>query len=585
MEVISRAVAGHSSHDAASALLMLLVNQHLSLRHSIIRRNTNRYQEHLEQGCLHSLFLDLLRSCCDFLRLLFVFRPDCRIFFTSWKFVTGLNAAVMSGHYRSQRISDLDLRMKRIEEALERIVEHLELPKPIFLPPLPAHPPSLPPNTHDPVKNKKSSFRPTEPETAVEALKTGPYVYKPLDATKSEIRTLVLDGSIKDEAPVKAQLQHMSLEDMSQIMAIKFTALSYTWGDPTTTVDITLNGHQFPVSENLYAALKSVRQQKPSYWWVDAVCINQEDTLERNSQVAMMTMIFKMSSKVHIWLGGEEEDSDLGMDLIKKISAVNRAGPGDKEIPFPNCSMVEKIRHWQALTQLFQRPWWERVWVRQEVVVGGSARVQCGKKTCQFEQICDVAGILHSLVEQHGYQPIQLGGYSIGRSASTSGRLRISCYLRATMLLKLRNDLGSGYNVKYGDLTRLLFHTRSCKSTDPRDKVFSVLGLADPALCSVKPDYRTTLDHVLKTVTRAIITNKQSLDILAGCQNPEKENDLPSWVPNLPEDWKAHPFETGISSSVYLADKAGFAFRPDDDSILQANGRTIRPSPQFAMMW
>ncbi|KAE9373579.1 hypothetical protein N431DRAFT_278716, partial [Stipitochalara longipes BDJ] len=191
--------------------------------------------------------------------------------------------------------------------------------------------------------------------------------YKPLDATKDEIRILVLGGKTKRDAPVKAQLQHISLSNKAKTN--QFKALSYTWGDATMTVDITLDGHQFPVTKNLYVALKSIRNLESSHWWVDAICINQEDVLERNSQVAMMTMIFKRSLSVRIWLGDVSEDSDLGMELIEKLSAVKVAGPGDKKTLYPDCSMTEKVRNWQALTRLLQRPWWERVWVRQEVAV------------------------------------------------------------------------------------------------------------------------------------------------------------------------------------------------------------------------
>ena len=52
-----------------------------------------------------------------------------------------------------------------------------------------------------------------EPKKVVEVVKTGPYVYKPLNATKNEIRLLMLHSSTKDDEPVKAQLQHFALED------------------------------------------------------------------------------------------------------------------------------------------------------------------------------------------------------------------------------------------------------------------------------------------------------------------------------------------------------------------------------------
>ena len=144
------------------------------------------------------------------------------------------------------------------------------------------------------------------------------------------------------------------------------------------------------------------------------------------------------------------------------------------------------------------------------------------------------------------------------------------------MLEGLRNDLGGGgHRLKYGELTDLLFHTRSCKSTDPRDKVFSVLGLVDTTLYRVKPDYRITLDQALRDVTRSIITKKQSLDVLAGSQNPERENGLPSWVPNLITEWKARPLKTEIPTSPDIPDEPEFTFEPDNESVLHANGSFV----------
>jgi hypothetical protein len=179
------------------------------------------------------------------------------------------------------------------------------------------------------------------------------------------------------------------------------------------------------------------------------------------------------------------------------------------------------------------------------------------------------------LNEQLGYLPVQLEGYNINEFASTSGQLRISCYHRATMLQELRSDLGGGIMVKYGELTDMLFHTRSCKSTDPRDKVFAVLGLVDPAIYRVKPDYRITLDQAYKIAARSIITKAQSLDILAASQNPERREGLPSWAPNLNSEWKARPLKTTSRNSPDILDKPDFVFPSDNYSVLKANGRLI----------
>ena len=143
-----------------------------------------------------------------------------------------------------------------------------------------------------------------------------------------------------------------------------------------------------------------------------------------------------------------------------------------------------------------------------------------------------------------GYRPIQDGLSAIRSSASGSTGLKISCYARAHQLSVIR-DMGGGPVTKFLDLAEFVFHTRSCKATDPRDKAFAVLSMVDPEVYKMKPDYRLSLEDTLKTVARRITTKKQSLNVLAGCQNPERDNSLPSWVPNF-TDWKARLFEVDI---------------------------------------
>lgn len=81
----------------------------------------------------------------------------------------------------------------------------------------------------------------------------------------------------------------------------------------------------------------------------------------------------------------------------------------------------------------------------------------------------------------------------------------------------------------------------------------------------------------LLVATRDIISRKQSLDILSGCQNPERLHGLPSWVPNITDAFKAIPFQNPIRSSD-LGHAGGdmvFGFDKKDDSVLQANGRLV----------
>lgn len=88
-----------------------------------------------------------------------------------------------------------------------------------------------------------------------------------------------------------------------------YSTLSYVWGDMKITKLIQVNAHSIPVTINLEAALRYIRQlDKPVDIWVDAVCINQGDNQERGRQVAMMGQIYAQCCKCYIWLGCPELD-------------------------------------------------------------------------------------------------------------------------------------------------------------------------------------------------------------------------------------------------------------------------------------
>ena len=94
-----------------------------------------------------------------------------------------------------------------------------------------------------------------------------------------------------------------------------YEALSYCWGDPSDKIPIECNGSGgLAITKNLHSAL--LRLQLPNQLrliWADAICINQEDTEERGSQVRLMKDIYRFASSVVVWLGGpiEVDGNDL----------------------------------------------------------------------------------------------------------------------------------------------------------------------------------------------------------------------------------------------------------------------------------
>ena len=471
------------------------------------------------------------------------------------------------------RLDTLERRMGRVEDALNSLLSRFALPR-----------------------IEKDSGNVPQP-TAKPVAKDGPYVYKQLDVSRKEIRILAVQNSLSEKDPIRCELVHVGLDDKPATMRTPasmkaahilriYNTLSYTWGDPEKTGGVVIDGHQFPVTKNLEAALRAMRRAKsqaayvpqtvnapPSYWWIDAICINQDDILERNQQVLYMTRIYKNGMGVHVWLGDGDDNSSMALDLARKLGTYVKKGPGDPETVYPDDPIEKKIQNWQALTALFQRPWWDRCWVRQEVAVPVFVTVHCGDQSCQFSAVVAAANILNNMNEQLGFKPVDHEAFNLG--ASTGGTIKLSCYVRACLLADVRKESGHGAMAKYMDFKELLFHTRTCKATDLRDKVFSVLGLVDPEFYGMKADYRLPIKDVIVQAARCIITKKQALDLLSGCQNPDRVNDLPSWVPNLLDEWKARPFKFEGHYYIEPVRTPDFTFDGEDNLVLKAKGMCL----------
>jgi Heterokaryon incompatibility protein (HET) len=467
-----------------------------------------------------------------------------------------------------QRIGEIESRVLRIEENLYKILKYL-----------PVH------ASDDVVVSPWSGVTFSLP-----VRRDGTYKYQPLDKSTSEIRLIVLHSSLNEQDPINCQLLHVSV-DLDPAMAPrdppsealkKFNTLSYTWGQLDRSSSVNLDGYRFPVTKNLEAALRRLRSLKPpkdadtpswSFWWIDAICINQDDVLERNWQVDLMTRIYREAAGMHVWLGEAADNSDMAMEIAHQVGDTTPRGPGDRSTVslevYPEVSSTQREAHWKALISLFERPWWERVWVRQEVALAKEATVHCGSKACTFGALTTTLDMLLKIVEQLGFNPIPQ------EMSSPIGITRSSCFVRAFELANFRVAMGQRPNTAFRNLTELFPLTRTCKATDARDKVFSLLGLVDPAFWQLKADYRLSMTETFHGAAQTLISRNQSLDALSACQNPERSNGLPSWVPNLVDEWKARPFPPQLHWQEVVGDQdPDFTFE-NDNMVLRAQGRLI----------
>lgn len=117
-----------------------------------------------------------------------------------------------------------------------------------------------------------------------------------------EIRVLILHPG-KKGSPIECTLEHRCLGSNKA----HFDALSYVWGNPAVTGEITCNNRRRNVGKNLYDALERLRlPDDERVLWIDALCINQADNQEKTQQVRLMGEIYSKAQRVLIWLGNNE---------------------------------------------------------------------------------------------------------------------------------------------------------------------------------------------------------------------------------------------------------------------------------------
>ena len=203
--------------------------------------------------------------------------------------------------------------------------------------------------------------------------------YTPLDQTQADaFRLLTLipgdDGKLV-QCRLTAHLRHT---------APSYRALSYTWGDEAPIQVIQINELDLFVTPNLHSALENFRpkagtETQPQTLWIDFICINQADVLERNRQVGQMQEIFAGADEVLVWLGSASLTISLGFAFIEELCRrLDQFGirTGDdvdlskyKWVDVGKC--VEAFLGddfqdtWNAVAEIMFRPWWQRAWIIQ----------------------------------------------------------------------------------------------------------------------------------------------------------------------------------------------------------------------------
>ncbi len=239
---------------------------------------------------------------------------------------------------------------------------------------------------------------------------------------------------------------------------------------------MTLDDSIIRIRENLWLALRHLQlPDKLRVLWVDAICINQEDTKERNHQVTQMGQIYQQANQVIAWLGPSDESSVVAIRTIAETAErFFIEGYEDKNIlnlqigndvcNSPSTEMDEQVRACLAIEDFcLEKDYWSRLWIIQELVLATEIRIQCGDDQLQWSKF---AYVLDRMDRNRHRESAIL--------KPTIEKIRRSISAR---LVRQRID-GHRGQLDGSPLHDLCLRFVEAKCEDHRDKIFGLLGIA-----------------------------------------------------------------------------------------------------------
>lgn len=331
------------------------------------------------------------------------------------------------------------------------------------------------------------------------------FQYKPIDLSKDAIRIIRLCKRQATE-DIRCELFEAYLD---QHEGISYETVSYTWENQLNEATILLDGKEARVTSNLLAALSSLRLvDEDKILWIDALCIDQENDLEKGHQVSRMKLIYEYAERVIIWLGPSNDDIDALMDSATEVERQDLQRMGEKIWPDVRQSVLNsdkeydhvgnfESRRLEGLQQLLRRAWFRRVWIIQEVAVANRAMIRCGWKSVPTRIFTLLPQLMEQAVDPHVQAVLDV------------------------MPGPLRRKGDSWWN-RDRHLMSLLRKFRKSESTDPHDFVYALLGISSDFSDStvVSPDYQLPLVEMIRNVVWALLFN-EALD--------RSKYTLPAW--------------------------------------------------------
>ncbi|KAK0941427.1 hypothetical protein LTR29_006961 [Friedmanniomyces endolithicus] len=408
-----------------------------------------------------------------------------------------------------------------------------------------------------------------------------------------------------------AQLEddlHCDLQTFDLEKAPPYRCVTYCWGKSewcpigVTSPSSPDKSMNYRVTKNLLRCLQQLRESvkqgllPEGFLWVDAICINQNDDIEKLDQIENMGAIYSGAQLVIAWLGWDfdrrgdatdqeadaelmdEDPADRAIVAIREIAVALRSwsaaggevwGAQLSSLPFDDKRCYEMLRlrpvprrTWNAIAIFLKREWWSRAWVCQEVILARGLTLLCGSHSLEFDDILQTCIFLHAsdwYVPLQIYTSTQLGRGTIGGQCLYFGAAR-TLFTPASANLAV---YGPADNQRVRDLfdddrerlTLLVTRVKIYKTSEPRDKVLVPLALerhvkgAAQDLSPLKA-HDANVRSLYVQMTAHLLTMSSGLALLSHVEDGSlrKLEDLPSWCPDYSVSVFSPPFGDMVSN-------------------------------------
>lgn len=374
----------------------------------------------------------------------------------------------------------------------------------------------------------------------------GTYVYTPLIPSDETIRLLaLLPGTLNDDIRVAIYDNFLTWPQP------EYEALSHAGGSLGRPVDIHVGRSgdaTLSVTRDVATALRYLRlKHEERVLWVDAICVNQQDVNERVPQMQKMAQIYGNAFRVVAWLGPPSHDSIGALHLIKGFSqeicvdwetmTVKPSSGSRSRWAEPHYNPIYDSDMWTPLLNLLRRPWFNRLWTWQEVLLADTVILLCGFQSLDWEKLRDIMFCLHTKHQAADRSPREI-----------------------EMAERVRRVHGI-WRSRFGNTTfvDLLDWTGHCSYTDQRDRVYALQNLVseNELIVSMVPNYSQSPRAIFQDVVLLYLRGEQCLKLLSCCGRSSELPSKPTWVPDWSRDQICHSlprcsYSASLAEAVYL---------------------------------